>query len=40
MAENPRHPYVAAYDLPKLQNLQRLFPARFRTEPVLVKKAG
>ena len=40
MAENPRHPYVAAYDLPKLQNLQRLFPARFRAEPVLVKKTG
>ncbi len=40
MTQNPRHPYIAAYDLPKLQNLQRLFPARFRAEPVLVKKAG
>ncbi len=40
MAENPRHPYIAAYDLPKLHNLQRLFPARFRTDPVLVKTSA
>lgn len=39
MAENPRHPYIAFHDQPKLEQLKRLFPERYRAEPVLVKKA-
>jgi peptide-methionine (S)-S-oxide reductase len=39
MTENPRHPYIAINDLPKVENLRRLFPDSYRKEPVLVKKA-
>jgi peptide-methionine (S)-S-oxide reductase len=39
MTENPRHPYIAINDRPKVENLQRLFPDSYRKEPVLVKKA-
>lgn len=34
-----RHPdngYIARFDLPKLRELERLFPARYRADPVLV----
>ncbi|MFT3721542.1 peptide-methionine (S)-S-oxide reductase MsrA [Pseudorhodoferax sp.] len=37
MTENPRNPYIAINDLPKVANLERLFPERYRREPVLVK---
>jgi peptide-methionine (S)-S-oxide reductase len=39
MAEHPQHPYIAVNDLPKMEQLKRLFPERFRREPVLVKGA-
>jgi len=38
MTENPRHPYIAANDLPKVEALKRLFPDRYRGNPVLVKR--
>ena len=38
MTENPRNPYIVFNDLPKVENLKRLFPERFRSEPVLVKR--
>lgn len=38
MTENPRNPYIVFNDLPKVANLKRLFPERFRSEPVLVKR--
>lgn len=37
MTENPRNSYIAYNDLPKVENLKRLFPERYRSEPVLVK---
>jgi peptide-methionine (S)-S-oxide reductase len=37
---HPRQPYIAIHDLPKIENLKRLFPQRYRTEPVLVSKTG
>lgn len=40
MTENPRSPYIVFNDLPKVENLKRLFPERFRSEPVLVKRAS
>jgi peptide-methionine (S)-S-oxide reductase len=36
LVRNPRYPYVVYNDLPKIESLKRLFPARFRPEPVLV----
>lgn len=37
--ENPHHPYIVINDLPKVKNLERMFPDRYRTDPVLVKKS-
>jgi peptide-methionine (S)-S-oxide reductase len=37
MTENPQHPYIVYHDRPKLDELRRLFPERFRAEPVLMK---
>ncbi len=34
---NPTQPYIAHYDIPKLENLKRVFPALYRGQPVLVK---
>jgi len=33
---NPTHPYIVLNDLPTLDELRRLFPERYRAEPVLV----
>lgn len=33
---NPTNRYIVVNDLPKVENLQRLFPDRYRDEPVLV----
>ncbi|MBA8885755.1 peptide-methionine (S)-S-oxide reductase MsrA [Dokdonella fugitiva] len=33
---NPGEPYIAINDLPKIENLKRLFPERWREQPVLV----
>lgn len=40
MTRNPNQPYIAMHDLPKVENLKRLFPALFRAEPRLVSMAG
>ena len=37
---HPRQPYIVMFDLPKLAALRRLFPARYRAEPVLVAQTG
>lgn len=37
MTENPRNPYIVINDLPKVENLQRLFPDSYRDDPVLVR---
>jgi peptide-methionine (S)-S-oxide reductase len=34
---NPTYPYIVYNDLPKIENLKRLFPGDYRKEPVLVK---
>jgi peptide-methionine (S)-S-oxide reductase len=36
---NPTHAYIAYNDLPKLENLKRLFPDLYRAKPVLVRAA-
>jgi len=32
----PHHPYIVINDLPKIEDLKRLFPGRYRAAPVLV----
>ena len=36
---NPRYPYIAINDLPKVDNLKRMFPAMYQDKPVLVGAA-
>jgi peptide-methionine (S)-S-oxide reductase len=36
LARNPGYPYIVFNDLPKIANLKRLFPAVYRSDPVLV----
>jgi len=40
LARHPNHPYIVFNDLPKLEELKRLFSDRYRSEPVLVANAG
>jgi len=40
MTRNPHQPYILFNDLPKVENLRRLFPERFRTLPLLVSQTG
>ena len=37
---NPTSPYIEINDMPKLNDLKRLFPAQYREQPVLVLAAG
>lgn len=34
---NPDQPYIVVNDLPKIKQLQQLFPTQYRADPVLVK---
>jgi peptide-methionine (S)-S-oxide reductase len=36
LTRNPAYPYIAINDLPKIENLKRLFPDFYRANPVLV----
>ena len=36
LALNPNYPYIVFNDLPKIANLKQLFPALYRSNPVLV----
>jgi peptide-methionine (S)-S-oxide reductase len=40
LARKPTYPYIAIYDLPKVDNLKRLFPELYRADPVLVLAQG
>ncbi|MEO9041242.1 MAG: peptide-methionine (S)-S-oxide reductase, partial [Rhodoferax sp.] len=37
---NPRSPYIAMFDLPKVANLKTMLPNLYRDKPVLVSQAG
>jgi peptide-methionine (S)-S-oxide reductase len=37
---NPTYPYIVYNDLPKIENLKRLFPDAYRAKPVLVSAAN
>ena len=36
LVRNPNYPYIVINDLPKVENLKRLFPEDYRSDPVLV----
>lgn len=36
MVMNPAYPYIVIHDKPKVENLKRLFPEEYRSDPVLV----
>jgi peptide-methionine (S)-S-oxide reductase len=40
MTKHPFHPYIVYNDLPKVDDLKRLFPETYRTEPALVAAAA
>jgi peptide-methionine (S)-S-oxide reductase len=37
LTRNPQDPYIVINDMPKLENLKRLYPQVYRAEPVLVR---
>ena len=39
LIRNPTYPYIVINDLPKIENLKRLFPARYRERPVTVERS-
>ena len=39
LERNPTHPYIMINDLPKIDNLKRMFPDLYRPKPVLVGSA-
>ena len=39
LTRHPNHPYIVINDLPKVQELRRLFPDVYRPDPVLVAAA-
>jgi peptide-methionine (S)-S-oxide reductase len=39
LVRNPRYPYIVINDLPKVENLARVFPDVYRDKPVLVMAA-
>ncbi|BCH26391.1 peptide methionine sulfoxide reductase MsrA [Mesorhizobium sp. L-8-10] len=39
MTLNPDYPYIVYNDLPKIENLKRIFPDLYRADPVLVSEA-
>jgi peptide-methionine (S)-S-oxide reductase len=40
VTRNPTYPYIVINDLPKIENLKRLFPDLYRSNPVLVAAAA
>lgn len=40
LTRHPTHPYIAINDIPKVENLARLFPDLYRPNPVLVAETG
>ncbi len=40
LTNNPTYPYIVYNDLPKIDNLKKIFPKDFRPDPVLVAATG
>ena len=39
LINNPTNPYIVRNDIPKVQNLMKVFPAQYRGQPVTVRKS-
>jgi peptide-methionine (S)-S-oxide reductase len=39
LIKNPTYPYIVINDLPKIENLKKMFPARYRERPVTVENS-
>ena len=39
LINNPTYPYIVYHDLPKIENLKKVFPGRYQEQPVLAKGA-
>ncbi len=39
LINNPRYPYIVVNDLPKIENLKRIFPHQYRDQAVLVSSS-
>ena len=37
LLNNPTYPYIVFNDLPKIENLKKMFPGRYQEQPVLAK---
>jgi peptide-methionine (S)-S-oxide reductase len=40
LAKNPTYPYIVVHDLPKIEELKRLFPELYRKDPALVARSA
>jgi peptide-methionine (S)-S-oxide reductase len=40
LLEHPREPYIVVHDLPKLENLRKMFPARVSERPVTARRGN
>jgi peptide-methionine (S)-S-oxide reductase len=40
LVAHPNHPYIVINDIPKIENLRRVYPDIYRADPVLVATAG
>jgi peptide-methionine (S)-S-oxide reductase len=40
LIHNPTYPYIVINDLPKIENLKRIFPGNYRGQPVMVSSAA
>jgi peptide-methionine (S)-S-oxide reductase len=39
LIRNPTYPYIVVHDLPKIENLKKVFPGRYRERPVTAEKS-
>jgi peptide-methionine (S)-S-oxide reductase len=39
LINNPSYPYIVVHDLPKIESFKKLFPGRYREQPVLARSA-
>ena len=39
LLRNPTHPYIVINDLPKIENLKKVFPMRYRDRPVTAERS-
>jgi peptide-methionine (S)-S-oxide reductase len=40
LIKNPTYPYIVINDLPKIENLKRVFPARYRERPLTSERSN